>query len=267
MCKKHTQTLKSDRFLPDFVWKLSEFWVFLKVPKIKVLFVSDWLLTKSCFCTEPAHGGRYENGASFYLPPFLSGNFTLKILTEITYLVGRRSENAGKFLSSPNGLFRISPTFYPQQSSILTEVVGEDKKTLTIFSSLIKILWSFFHKTASQGLLCCSLPLTRPCRNCRDTPLKTQKGGKTSPAAEVRLITVPGNRKTCAVRSSLLEAVHTRRDCQRGHWGTWMILDISGLHSVSASFLSSRNRTGCSLFLTVAKELYNYSHPSKGNIS
>jgi hypothetical protein len=41
-------------------------------------------------------------------------------------------------------------------------------------------------------------------------PLKRKKSGKTSPAAEVRLITVPGNRKTCAVRSSLLEAVHTR---------------------------------------------------------
>jgi hypothetical protein len=54
--------------------------------------------------------------------------------------VGGRSENAGKFLSSPNGLFGFLPTFYPQKSSILTEVMGEDKKTLTIFSSLTKIL-------------------------------------------------------------------------------------------------------------------------------
>ena len=60
------------------------------------------------------------------------------------------------------GRLRFLPTFYPQKSSILTEVMGEDKKTLTIFSSLTKILWSFFHKTASQGLLCCPLPLTRP---------------------------------------------------------------------------------------------------------
>ena len=52
---------------------------------------------------EPAHGGRYENGACFYQPPFLSGKFTLKILTLQTYLVGGRCENAGKFLSSPNG--------------------------------------------------------------------------------------------------------------------------------------------------------------------
>jgi hypothetical protein len=51
-----------------------------------------------------------------------------------------RSENAGKFLSSPNDLFGFLPTFSPQQSSILTEVMGEDKKTMTIFSSLTKIL-------------------------------------------------------------------------------------------------------------------------------
>ena len=42
-------------------------------------------------------GERYENGACFYQPPFLSGKFTLKILTLQTYLVGERSENAGKF--------------------------------------------------------------------------------------------------------------------------------------------------------------------------
>jgi len=150
--------LKSDRLAPDFVWNHSLFWLFLKSVKIKVLFVTAWLLTKSCFCTEPAQGGSYENGASFYQPPFLSGKFTLKILTLQTYLVGGRSENAGKFLSSPNGLFGFLPTFYPQKSSILTEVVGEDKKTLTIFSSLTKILWSFFHKRASQGLFRCFLP-------------------------------------------------------------------------------------------------------------
>ena len=45
----------------------------------------------------PAQGGSYENGACFYQPPFLSGKFTLKFLTLQTYLVGGRSENAGKF--------------------------------------------------------------------------------------------------------------------------------------------------------------------------
>ena len=46
----------------------------------------------------------------------------------------------GDMLASPNGLFGFLPIFYPQKSLILTEVVGEDKKTLTIFSSLTKIL-------------------------------------------------------------------------------------------------------------------------------
>ena len=33
--------------------------------------------------------------------------------------------------------------------------------------------------------------------------LKRKKGGKISPAAEVRLLTIPGNRKAAVVRSSL----------------------------------------------------------------
>ena len=126
-------------------------------------FCKCLIINKVLFLYLTEHGGRYENGSSFYLPPFLSGNFTLKILTGITYLVGGRSENAGKFLSSLNGLFGFLPTFYPQKSSILTEVMGEENKMAGIFSSLTKILWSFFHKTASQGLLSCSsaLALTR----------------------------------------------------------------------------------------------------------
>ena len=47
-------------------------------------------------------------------------------------------------LASPNGLFGFLPTFYPQKTSILTEVVGEDKKTLTIFSTLAKNSVKFF---------------------------------------------------------------------------------------------------------------------------
>ena len=46
----------------------------------------------------------------------------------------------GDMLALPNGLFGFLPTFYPQKSSILTEVMGEDKKTLTIFLSLTKNL-------------------------------------------------------------------------------------------------------------------------------
>ena len=98
------------------------------------------IINKNIILHLTEHGGSYENGACFYQPPFLSGKFTLEILTEITYLVGGRSENAGKFFSAPNGLFGFLPTFYPQKSSILTEVVGEENKMAGIFSSLTKIL-------------------------------------------------------------------------------------------------------------------------------
>ena len=70
MCKKHTQTLKTDRFSPDFVWNLSEFWVFLKSVKIKVLFVSAWLLTKSCFWTLPSKGEHTKTERVFISPHF-----------------------------------------------------------------------------------------------------------------------------------------------------------------------------------------------------
>ena len=103
-------------------------------------FCNCLIINKVLFLNLAEQGGTYENGACFYQPPCLSGKFPLKILTLQTYLVGGRNENAGKFLSSPFGLFGFLPTFYPQKTSILTEVVGEDKKMLTIFSSLTKIL-------------------------------------------------------------------------------------------------------------------------------
>ena len=101
--------------------------------------------------------GTYENGACFYQPPFLSGKFTLKILTLQTYLVGGRSENA----CFPNGLLGFLPTFYPQKSSILTEVMGEDKKTLTIFSTLAKNSVKFFSQNRFTRAFSLLLPFTR----------------------------------------------------------------------------------------------------------
>ena len=66
-CIRNTRKmLKSDRFAPNIVWNHSLFWLFLKGVKIKVLFVSAWLLTKSCFCAEPAHGGRWKNADHFF---------------------------------------------------------------------------------------------------------------------------------------------------------------------------------------------------------
>ena len=151
--------LKSDRFATDFVWNHSLFWVFLKSVKIKVLFVSAWLLTKSCFCTEPAQGGSYENGACFYQPHFCLENLPSKFLPCKLTLWGEEV----KTLAFPNGLFGFLPTFYPQKSSILTEVVGEDKKTLTIFSTLAKNSVKFFSQnrfTRNFSLLFATAPTT-----------------------------------------------------------------------------------------------------------
>ncbi|MBE6358546.1 MAG: hypothetical protein E7057_04790 [Lentisphaerae bacterium] len=50
----------------------------------------------------------------------------------------------GDMLASPNGLLGFLPTFYPQKSSILIEVMGAEKKTLTIFSTLAKNSVKFF---------------------------------------------------------------------------------------------------------------------------
>ena len=155
------EMLKSDRFASDFVWNHSLFWVFLKSVKIKVLFVSAWLLTKSCFWTLPSKGEHTKTERVFISPHFCLENLPSKFLPCKLTLWGGRSENAGKFLSSPNGLFGFLPTFYPQKSSILTEVMGEDKKTLTIFSTLAKNSVKFFYKTASQVLFRYILPLTR----------------------------------------------------------------------------------------------------------
>ena len=127
-------------FCPEFRLKSVSFLTFSEKCKNQDSFCKHLIINKNAVLHLTGHGGRYENGACFYQPPFLSGKFTLKILTLQTYLLGGRSENAGKFLSSPNGLFGFLPTFYPQKASILTEVMGEDKKTMTIFLSLTKIL-------------------------------------------------------------------------------------------------------------------------------
>ena len=80
MFKKYTQTLKSNRFATDFVWNLSEFWVFLKSVKIKVLFVSAWLLTKSCFWTLPSKGEHTKTERVFISPHFCLENLPSKFL-------------------------------------------------------------------------------------------------------------------------------------------------------------------------------------------
>ena len=140
MYKKHTRDAEIRPFGSGFCLKSLSFLSFSEKCKNQGSFCKCLIINKVLFLYLTEHGGSYENGACFYQPPFLSGKFTLKILTLQTYLVGGRSENAGKFLSSPNGLFGFLPIFYPQKSSILTEVMGEENKMAGIFSSLTKIL-------------------------------------------------------------------------------------------------------------------------------
>ena len=69
----------------------------------------------------------------------------------------------GDMFASPNGLLGFLPTFYPQKSSILTKVMGEDKKTLTIFSTLAKNSVKFFSQnrfTRAFSLLFATAPTT-----------------------------------------------------------------------------------------------------------
>ena len=112
-------------FSPDFVWNLSEFWVFLKGVKIKVLFVSAWLLTRSCFYTLPSKGKHTKTERVFISPHFCLGNLPSK--------------------------------FLPCKLTLW----GEEVKTLTIFSSLTKILWSFFSQNRFTRFFRCFLPLPR----------------------------------------------------------------------------------------------------------
>ena len=82
----------------------------------------------------------------------------------------------GDMLASPNGLLGFSPTFYPQKASILTEVMGEDKKKLTIFSTLAKNSVKFFSQNRfTRAFLLLFANILDLYRNRRDTPLKTQK--------------------------------------------------------------------------------------------
>ena len=129
VCKKRTRDAEIRPFCPGFCLKSLSFLTFSGKRKNQGSFCKCLIINEVLFLCLTEHGGSYENGACFYLPPFLSGKITLKILTLQTYLVGGRRENAGKFLSASNGLLGFLPTFYPQKSSNLTEVVGEDKKS------------------------------------------------------------------------------------------------------------------------------------------
>ena len=116
------------------VWILS----FSEKCKNQGSFCKCLIINKVLFLYLTEQGETYENGACFYQPPFLSGKFTLKILTLQTYLVGGRSENAGKFLSAPNGLFGFLPTFYPQKTGSSTVYDRNAQKNIKIWKTELK---------------------------------------------------------------------------------------------------------------------------------
>ena len=76
----------------------------------------------------------------FISPHFCLENSPSKFLPCKLTLWGEEVKMLASFYLHPTVYLDFLPTFYPQKSLILTEVMGEDKKTLTIFSSLTKIL-------------------------------------------------------------------------------------------------------------------------------
>ena len=87
VCEKHTRDSEIRPFCPGFCLKSVSFLSFSEKCKNQDAFCKCFIINKVLFLYLTEHGGSYENGACFYQPPFLSGKFTLKILTELIYLV------------------------------------------------------------------------------------------------------------------------------------------------------------------------------------
>ena len=85
-------------FPPGFCLKSVWILIFSEKCKKQGSFCKCLIINEVLYLYLTKHRGSYKNGARFYQSPFLFGKFTLKILTLQTYLVGGRSENAGKFL-------------------------------------------------------------------------------------------------------------------------------------------------------------------------
>ena len=87
----------NERFLP----LLSIFFCLLAAHSeffwIKVKWFSEFHFTAKFSSFKLKMQFRMVGGDKIFQPPFLSGKFTLKILTLQTYLMGWISENAGKF--------------------------------------------------------------------------------------------------------------------------------------------------------------------------
>ena len=140
MCKKHTRDAEIRPFCPGVCLKSLSFLTFSGKRKNQGYFCKCLIINKNVILHLTEHGGSYENGACFYQPP--------------------------GFL----------PIFYPQKSSILTELMGEDRKTLTIFSSLAKnSVKFFFTKGLHKGFSAAFCHCPDHYRNRRDTPCVNAK--------------------------------------------------------------------------------------------
>ena len=88
-------------FCPGFCLKSVWILTFSQKCKNQGSFCKCLIINKVLFFfTLPSMGERYENGACFYQPPFLSEKFTIKILSLQTYLVSERREIADRFFKS-----------------------------------------------------------------------------------------------------------------------------------------------------------------------
>ena len=126
MCKKHTQDSEIRPFCPGFCLKSLSFLSFSEKCKNQGSFCKCFIINKVLFLYRTCAWGKLR----------------------------KRSV----FLSAPIFVWKI----YPQNSYLANLPFGGKKWKCWQVSSLTKILWSFFHKTASQGLFRCFLPLSRP---------------------------------------------------------------------------------------------------------
>ena len=157
MCKKHTQDSEIRPFCPGFRLKSLSFLTFSEKCKNQGSFCKCLIINKVLFLLLAEHGGSYENGASFYQPPFLSGKFTLKILTLQIYLMGWINENAGKFLSS----IWIFTDILPSKSINSYRGNGGRSENADHFSTLAKNSVKFFSQkgfTRAFSLLFATYP-------------------------------------------------------------------------------------------------------------
>ena len=141
VCKKHTRDAEIRPFGSGFCLKSLSFLSFSERCKNQGSFCKCFIINKVLFLYRTCARGKLRKRSVFLSAPiFVWDNLPSKFLPCKLTFWGEEV----KMLASSNGLLGFLPTFYPQKSSILTEVVGEDKKTLTIFSTLAKNSVKFF---------------------------------------------------------------------------------------------------------------------------